>query len=119
MFFRFNNCTLMVEQAFQKINRCYFYSNLPRARVREKRQPPTTTTTPWHAPPPHRGGNPKSLASCVMNFFFARADHRPRRIGICETGLFMNDLLAAVHLKLISGTTSTCALLLRDYSPLV
>ena len=81
--FRFNNCTLTVDHAFQKINRCYFYSNLPRARVRKK----TSTTDDQHhtmaRSPPHRGGNPKSLASCIMNFFFARADHRPRRIGIC------------------------------------
>merc|ERR1712194_145317 len=64
---RFNNCTLTVDHAFQKINRCYFYSNLPRARVCIK----TSTTDDQHytmaRSPPRRGGNPKSLASCIMN----------------------------------------------------
>ena len=41
------------------------------------------------------------------------------RLDRNESGLFMNDLLAALNLKFISGTKSTCAFLLRDYFPLV
>ena len=44
--------------------------------------------------------------------------HEPN-FNLSKSGLFMNDLLAAVHLKFSSGTKSTCALLLRDYFPLV
>ena len=81
--FRFNNCTLTVDHVFQKINRCYFYSNLPRARVRKKTSNTDDQLHTMARRPPGRGGNPKPLASCIMNLFFARTDHRPRRIGIC------------------------------------
>ena len=72
--FRFNNCTLTVDHAFQKINRCYFYSNLPRARVRKK----TSTTDDQHhtmarPPPPRR----KSEIARLLYYEFLFRSRRP------------------------------------------
>ena len=73
--FCFNICTFMVYHAFQKINRCYFYSNSPRARVRKQ----TSTTddqrrTMARSPPPPRQ---KSEIARLLYYEFLFRSRRP------------------------------------------
>ena len=49
----------------------YFYSNLPSLRALKTRVNGRPTKN-HGASPPRRSGNPKSLASCLMNFFRSR-----------------------------------------------
>ena len=74
--FHFNIWTLTVYHAFQKINLCYFYSNLPRARVRKTM---STTDDQHHtmARPPSPLPRRKSKIARLLYYEFLFCSRRP------------------------------------------